>query len=176
MAIPIEINLNKKRFIVLAVIASLFVVAGIWLVTNTPTTSIVTSNPKFIKFVGVVSAAVFGFVLVWTLRKVFDDRPAMIITDEAVIDNSSGVSAGEVLWKDITAVKVVKVYHQKFLMLIVRNPQEYIDRQTKSMKKRAMDLNFKTYGSPISIASSNLDYKFEALKSELERRVEKRRL
>lgn len=172
MSSPIHIALNKTKLLLTSIGAGIFVVLGIWLITNTPSTSIVMVNdPRFIKFIGVLSALFFGFIFVWALRRVFDDKPALIIDDEGMEDNSSGVSAGRVLWKDVTEIKTIKVYNQKFLMLMVRNPKEYIDRQTKKMKKKAMEMNFNSYGSPISITTNSLKYSFNDLKQLIEQKV-----
>lgn len=52
---------------------------------------------------------------------------------------------------------------QKFLMIIVKNPQEYIDKVTSPLKRNAMKMNYKIYGSPISISANALKTDFEKL-------------
>jgi hypothetical protein len=37
-----------------------------------------------------------------------------------VTDNSSGVSAGLVLWEDVLEIKMTAIYKNKFIMIMVR--------------------------------------------------------
>lgn len=53
--------------------------------------------------------------------------------------------------------------NQKFLMIIVKNPQEYIDQITNPIKRNAMKMNYKSYGSPISISANALKTDFDKL-------------
>lgn len=49
------------------------------------------------------------------------------------------------------------------MMLKIKNPQEYIDRKKSIFKRKGMDLNFKMYGSPLSITSNGLNISFDQL-------------
>ena len=48
-------------------------------------------------------------------------------------------------------------------ILEVKNPQEYIGRQKSLLKRKGMELNYKMYGTPISIAANGLKMPFEEL-------------
>jgi hypothetical protein len=96
-----------------------------------------------------------------------DNKPGLIIDQTGLTDNSSGVSAGQVLWSDIEAISVIEIHRQKLIMLKVRNPQEYIDKQTSGFKRKMMQINFKLYGTPLSITSNGLKISFEELLSTL---------
>ncbi len=52
---------------------------------------------------------------------------------------------------------------QKFLMLIVKNPEEYLNRVKSPIKRNTMKMNYKTYGSPISISANSLETDFDTL-------------
>lgn len=80
-----------------------------------------------------------------------------------MIDNSSGVSGGEILWVDIENIKVIEIHRQKIILVLVKNPQEYIDKQSKSFKRKLMKLNYDMYGTPLSIASNGLKISFDEL-------------
>jgi len=45
----------------------------------------------------------------------------------------------------------------------VSNPEEYINRHTNFIAKKAAAINHKMYGSPISIAANSLKYSFDDL-------------
>ncbi len=53
-------------------------------------------------------------------------------------------------------------------MLIVSNPRDYLDKVTNPLKRNAMKMNYKTYGSPISISSNALKTNFDELQKLLE--------
>lgn len=48
-------------------------------------------------------------------------------------------------------------------MIVVRNPQDYFDKVTNPLKRNAMKMNYKTYGSPISISANALQTNFDKL-------------
>ena len=48
-------------------------------------------------------------------------------------------------------------------ILEVKNPQEYIGRQKSLLKRKGMELNYKMYGTPISITANGLKMPFEEL-------------
>lgn len=53
---------------------------------------------------------------------------------------------------------------QPFLMLEVTNPLEYIQNQINPLKKRAMELNYQLYKTPIGISGKFLHIEFEKLR------------
>jgi hypothetical protein len=160
----IEIPLSKKKMLLTFVGAMMFVVLGVLFLIN-PSMFISTffRNPIFIFIAGLASVLFFGLVAITMFRKFFDKKAGLIINRQGIIDNSSGVSAGLVLWSDIEKIKTSKVQGQKFMMLFVKNPQDYIDRVTNPIKRKAMELNYKVYGTPISISANALQTNFDNL-------------
>lgn len=153
----IEIALSKKKMVLTLFGAIVFIIIGIWLLTKSPKISNpLFGNPTFILITGIVAVLFFGSIAVTIYRKLSDKKPGLIINRQGIIDNSSGVSAGLIPWSDIQEIKIVKVANQKFIMIIVKNPQDYLDSVTNPLKRNAMKANFKFYGSPISISSGSL--------------------
>ncbi|MFC5978977.1 STM3941 family protein [Flavobacterium salmonis] len=153
----------------------IFVIIGTWLVVNPPKSNHqIFGNPMIIFISGISAIVFFGYTTFILLKKMPDNKPGLIINSEGIIDNSSGVSAGIVLWKDIIEISTANVMNQKFLMFIVKNPEEYINRQNGIVKRKAMEINYKTYGSPISISANTLDTNFEELYKLLQRKFKER--
>ncbi len=160
----IEIPLNKTKILLSLVGALAFVWLGIWLLINPPhSPHPLWGNPTFIFRGGIASILFFGIVAVVLFRKFFDKIPGLIIDSKGITDNASGVSAGFIPWTDIQEIKISEVMNQKFLILIVSNPEDYIAKVTNSLKKSVINMNYKTYGSPISIASNSLQINFDEL-------------
>ncbi len=159
-----EIPLSKTKMILTFLGSLMFVGLGIWFLVNPPKISNpILGNPTTLFIIGIASVLFFGLVAITIFRKFSDKKAGLIINKQGVIDNSSGVSAGEIPWKDIQEIAISQVMNQKFLMIIVKNPQEYIDKVTSPIKRNAMKMNYKSYGSPISISSNALQTNFDDL-------------
>ncbi len=141
-----------------------FVAIGFWFVIKQPTSdSTVLGNPTLVFIVGLASILFFGLCGILIAKKLTENTPGLVINDEGITDNSSGASAGLILWKDIIEIRKIAVLNQSFLMIIVKNPEEYINRQTGLIKRRLMGINYKTYGSPINISPNGLKCNFDQL-------------
>ncbi len=164
MTEQIEIPISKNKLTLLLIVSLLFVAAGLWFVIKPPTISNpVIGNPILILTVGVASILFFGLCAVFIAKKLPDKTPGLIINNQGVTDNSSAVAVGLIPWDDIKEITITNVANQKFLMLIVKNPDDYINRQTGFIKKKAMQMNYNSYGSPISISANGLKCNFDEL-------------
>lgn len=160
MSERIEIGLNRKKLVLILLGSTLFVAAGLWFVINT---SSVNKDPTYVKIVGMASILFFGCIFFFTIRKLLDKKPGLIIDNSGITDNASGVSAGYISWHDVEDIRVCQVRKEKFLMIIVRNPQDYLNRQSNGLKRRIMQQNHKYYGSPVSISANTLKIGFKEL-------------
>jgi hypothetical protein len=160
----IEIPLSKTKMMLTFFGSLLFVGLGLWFLTNPPkSTHWLFGNPTVIFITGIASVIFFGLVAVTIFRKFSDKKPGLIINKQGITDNSSGVSAGLIPWTDIQEITISQVMNQKFLMFIVKNPEFYLDKVTNPLKRNAMKMNYKTYGSPISISANALQTNFDDL-------------
>lgn len=153
----IEIPLSKKKTSLMLLAAVVFVVIGFGFVISPPAIrNSYWGSPAKIAIVGYASIIFFGLCAFVLGRKLSDNKPGLIIDQISLTDNSSGVSAGEILLSDIEDISVIEIYHQKLIMLKVTNPQVYIDKQTSTFKREMMQLNYKMYGTPLSISANGL--------------------
>ncbi|RPD98247.1 hypothetical protein EGM88_06690 [Aureibaculum marinum] len=160
----IEIPLSKNKLILTLLGSITFVAIGIWfLVNSSKTNSPILSNETFIFIIGLIAILFFGFIAITVIRKLLDKKPGLIISKQGITDNSSGVSAGLIPWTDIQEIRALKIMNQKFLMFIVKNPQDYVDKVTNPIKRNAIKMNLKSYGSPISISANSLKTNFDNL-------------
>lgn len=91
---------------------------------------------------------------------------AIYISEEGVNDISTGNRIGTILWKDVDSLKImddISSLKRKYIVLKVKNPNEYIDREPTRSKKRSLELRHQYYGSPICISNRALDCTFEEL-------------
>jgi hypothetical protein len=168
----IEIELSKKKLFIMLLGALVFVAIGLWFVISPPTISnSYWGNPAKIAIAGYASILIFGLCAFILIKKLPDNKPGLIIDQMDLTDNSSGVSAGQILWSDIEDISVIEIHRQKLIMLQVANPQDYIDKQTSSFKRKMMQLNYKMYGTPLSITPNGLKISFDELLSTLTDRL-----
>jgi hypothetical protein len=133
--------------------------------------SIFVHNPKIIFAVGCAGILFFGFLGLTILKILMKNGPGLIISEEGITDHSSGVSAGFIPWSDIIGVKEQVVANQRFINLVVKNPQEYIDRQGSAFKRKIMQKNHDIFGTGIGISSNTLKIDYRELKKILEERL-----
>ena len=160
----IEIQLSKIK-LVLAIVGSLiFVGLGLWFVISPPGPQhFHRYSPTTMLVAGYASIIFFGLCALILIRKLPDNRPGLIIDDEGITDNSSGISSGKVLWSDISNISLIEIRNQRLILLLVNNPYDYINRQTNKFEKKLMEINYNRYGTPLSLTSNGLKISFNDL-------------
>jgi hypothetical protein len=174
---PIEIPLDKSKITLMLIGALAFVAIGFWFIIAPPTIeNSFWGNPVRLTIAGYGAIVFFGLCAVIFFRKLTESKPGLIIDDAGLIDHSGGLSAGKVLWSDIDNISVFEFRKQKLLMLEVKNPQEYINRQTNVLKRKGMQMNYKMYGTPLSISTNALKISFQELIPLIQRRFQESRI
>lgn len=169
---PIQIKLSKGKLLSFSLLALIFVALGIWLFLKPVDSNQLITNPYIIKAVGILSIAVFGFMGIFIIRKMGDNSPGLLINDEGLTINTNGFGSDKVLWSDITGFKELTVSGQKLLTVVVKNPDDYINKHRNPLVKKAMTANYNLYGSPISITANSLQINFNALNTLLVDKLE----
>jgi hypothetical protein len=160
--------------IVMLLGALIFVAIGLWFVISPP--SIKNSfwgNPTKIAIAGYASIIFFGLCSFFLIRKMFDAKIGLIIDNTGITDNSSGLSAGHIPWLDIEKISVIEIHRQKLILIHVKNPHHYIDKQTSFLKRKSMELSNKMYQTPLSITTNGLKISFDKLFAFITKRFEK---
>ncbi len=155
-----EISLSKVKLSLLIFGCLLFVALGLFMIIKSEAMQTRKFGPIWIQGFGTTAVLFFGGIGISVFKKLFDNKPGLVVDDVGVLDNSSGVSVGLILWKDVLDLRRVNVSGTKFLLIDVRNPDEYIDRAKGGVKKRTMKLNNRRYGTPISISANGLGINF----------------
>ncbi|MDR0229625.1 MAG: hypothetical protein LBI72_11290 [Flavobacteriaceae bacterium] len=169
----IIIPLSKAKMALLMLICLVFVALGIWFVAAPPQGNhVIYNNPYFLFVIGIASIVLFTFFAILYIKKMFDPKPGLIINSQGIWDNATAVSAGLIPWKDIVSIEEVEAYSQKFILVVVSNPEEYLNKVTNSFKRKAIEANYKHYGTPISISAnalkSNRKQLFQLLREQLQ--------
>lgn len=169
--LPISIHLSKGKLLLSTLGAFAFVAIGFWFVLAPPSRTGSSLESTLLMVLGLVSILFFGGIAILVIRKLFDSRPGLIIDEQGLTDNSGGLSAGQILWQDIEDFKVLQIQRQRLILILVKNPQDYIDRQSNAWKRKLMAMNYRQYGTPISISTNGLKISFAELSEILEQQL-----
>lgn len=159
--IDVPLSKVKMTFIILGCL--LFIALGVFMLLNAEEMQTRKFSPIWIMGFGVIAVVFFGGICIAVIKKIVDKKPGLSIDENGIWDNSSGVSAGLVEWKDILGLRKVNVSGTRFLLIDVQNPEKYIGNVKGGIKRQAMKANNKKYGTPISISANGLSIKFNAL-------------
>ncbi len=160
---PVVIELSKVKLALLLLLALGFVALGVWFILSPSTFSHYAFKRTIVFITGIAAIVIFGGCAFFILRKLPESKPGLVLNEEGFSDNSSGVANGLVKWKDITDIKVLVISRQNLIMVDVNNPEYYIDRAQSSFKRKMMNLNYKLYGSPVSLSANGLKCSFDEL-------------
>lgn len=169
------ILLSKRKNILTLTGAGLFVGIGCWMTIKPENfVSAIFRNTAIIRIVGVAGFAFFGLCLIFIARKLFDKKPGLIIDQYGITNNTNVISMGLIEWGDIIDVRSVQVMSTRFLVVYTNNPEKYLARVKNKILKCFMKMNYKTYGSPISITSNSLKVKYNDLEHLIRSELKKR--
>lgn len=115
-----------------------------------------------------VSVGVLIFNIVATIILKREGYIGFLISGDGFNDISTGNNYGMVYWRDIVKIRIVKdLEHRgrKYIVLKVKDPQQYMDREPLVIKKRSLMLKYHYYGSPICFSNRGLNCTFEQLES-----------
>ncbi len=169
----IEIKLSKLKFVLMLLGCIAFVTISVLFVANpSHFKSLVARSTTLIFISGLLGIIFFGISGYFILIKIGDKTPGLIISDKGITDNSSNISSGFIPWEDIKTINEKIIARQKFVNIVVRNPQFYIDRQKNSFKRKILQGNIKLFGPVIQIPLSGLEITCAGLKTVLEKKFE----
>lgn len=151
----LEIAWNRSKFILYFFVSILFLLAGIWLVYKND------SIDTLGTFVA-VGCILLGILCIYAfLRKIFDKRPALVIDENGIQNNTRAGGGYFIPWNDITlfyetSVQVSITVRQHFIVVGHANPEEFIAQETDARRQKALSYNHERFGSPICIHTDNL--------------------
>jgi len=94
-------------------------------------------NVLIMKLLGIAATMYFLLCLVVLAKRALNRKPLLIITEESIMDSSSALSLGEVLFSEIERFEIVNVYGQRTIGIVPADTQQFMERLTKTQKKNA---------------------------------------
>lgn len=174
MQTEIHIPLDKKKSRLRLIGALVLVIFGMLFILQ-PQYFIRSSDPYMIRLIGYFCVGVFGIMAFFLGRYLRSQKGGIRLHATGITDDSSGVAPGLILWKDIRAIQIQQLDMQSFLLIQVRNPEAYIQKQNNPIKRRAMELNYQIYKTPISISAHFVKMDFDSLAKTVMEQFEKQK-
>lgn len=170
------IEISKVKLTGLIGLSLLFVMLGIWIAYYAPIVEIEIFNNNILrKVIGLLSIIYFGIMGILIAKKLFENKYGIKINDEGIYDNSTILYSGLIKWENIESIEKSKVLNQKFIRIIVNNPNDFINRQKNILKRKNVEINIKKFGSPIQIATNSLKIQCEELSEIMTSQLDKRK-
>lgn len=134
----IEIPLSKFKIILLLLFSLSLTVLGLLLIFFEPESidysarhsCIMRPVPRFL--VGLFFVVFFDFALI----RLFNKNPGLIINEKGIYDNSRARALGFIPWKDIIDIKIVDINNGKIILIVLRNPIDYLNKTSHWLKFR----------------------------------------
>jgi len=159
-----EIYSSKKKSFLLLIGSLVFVVLGIWLLLETDNlTSWRANNPTLTRGIGLVSILFFGLGIFISTRRLFKSELALIITSEGINVNPKKSLLDFIKWDDIQKIEEIKIQNTRIVIIRVKNPQHWLDKETSSFRRKLMQFNLTNYNSPFNISAAGLDISSDKL-------------
>lgn len=156
----IEIYTSKKKSALLLICSITFVSIGVWMVTKEY------SNTKNL-LMGYLSIVFFGLGIFIGIKNLIKPSIALIIDQNGININPRKSLTKFIEWDKILGFKVIKIQSTKILIIMVTNPDFWIEKETNMIRKKLMQYNLNNYKSPFNIASSGLKINTNELNQKL---------
>ena len=162
----ITIPLSRGKIVALTLGSIAFVAVSIWIwISPEGEGQLIIPLRRIVSVTGV---GFFGICAVYGFMKIFDKKPGLVIDEEGIVDNSSGVAAGRILWSEIIGFQKKELFGQRFLTIEVSDPDRFI-RRCSPLKAKMNSANLNLTGSPINISANSLSIGFDDLTQIMDR-------
>ncbi|KGO88555.1 hypothetical protein Q765_01210 [Flavobacterium rivuli WB 3.3-2 = DSM 21788] len=104
--------------------------------------------------IGIVGTLFFGACTIAALRIVIFKKIALSIDNNTLTINPGKKNTTALRWNEISGFKEVTVASQKFISVLLYNPEKNIEAETNSITKRLLIYNLKHYNSPYCFSAN----------------------
>ena len=133
------VSFKQSRMLTLIFFSLIFTALGVVFIVAFTSQGIGSEN-IWLPVIGAVIAILFGLCLFYYINVLVKGKPAVKVTEEGIIDNSSFIGAGLVRWEDIADIDFINFSNQVYLGIFTFDPDLITDRTT-GFKKLLNNLN-----------------------------------
>lgn len=160
----IEIYSSKKKSLLLLIGSTAFVVLGFWLLLEADNlTGWRARNPIFTCGIGIASILFFGLGVFIGIKRLIKSEIALIIDTKGLNVNPKKSLNEYINWSDINGFEEIKIKSTRIVIIGVKNPDYWLNKETSGFRRKLMQFNFNNYNSPFNISASGLDISSDKL-------------
>jgi hypothetical protein len=160
----IEIYSSKKKSLILLIGSIVFVVLGFWLLLEADNlTGWRARNPIFTRGIGIASILFFGLGIFIGIKRLIKSEIALIIDSKGLNVNPKKSLTEFIKWSDINGFEEIKIQSTRIVIIGVKNPEYWLDKETSEFRRKLMHFNISNYNSPFNLAASGLDIRSDKL-------------
>lgn len=152
----IKIGRSRIKTFLLILGAIGFVVGGFWMMTNDET-------DLFTKIIGGISILFFGAAIPLGIKKLITNEDAVEFNNYNLIIEPNSNKRVVIPWNKILGFDEISIRGAKIITIKVSNPQEWINGEPNSIKRKLMQFNNSNYKTPFNITSSGLNISHKKL-------------
>lgn len=122
------------------------------------------SGSDRIKFliIGGIALVFFGICMVYWVKSMFKAKPALIINNVGITDQSTYIAPGLIKWEEIEDIDFVQFGGQTYIGIFTKDPDLVVNRSS-SFKKQLNRMNKGLLPSQVNIPVKILDCNVEEL-------------
>lgn len=156
MATTLHIPQKKTKLWISLLGAICFVSMGIFVLSKPH------SSHSWAPIFGWASILFFGLTGVLSIKKLPDTRPALIINDKGIWDNTTFMQVGLITWNSITQITHQKVVNNHFIFIYTKDPEVYLNK-VSGISLRILRKNQQGFGTPFTINGNGVRYNISQL-------------
>lgn len=160
----VKIKLSKKKMYKTMVVLIIFLLISVLFVFYPNTFNSVIFRSKYLIFLIGISGIIFSILYLYPLiRKLFKLKIGLEINENGIINNTEYLNLGIIKWSDVNNIRVKEFGKGRYLLLDLKNEDDYLNRLNSIVFKFYAKFNKVQYGTIVHITHSTLECTFEEL-------------
>ena len=120
----LSISVSKFKLVLLLLGAIGLLASAIWIFYSSGYEPVYISI--WVRTVSLFCIIFFCLCGLYSIKKLLNTDPGLVLDSAGIIDNSSAVSVGRISWQDLEGINITWIQGQRFITLYVTNPQKYL--------------------------------------------------
>lgn len=160
----VKIKFSKKKMYKTIIVLIVFLLICVLFVFYPNTFTSVIFRSKYLIFLIGISGIIFSVLYLYLLINKFCKlNIGLEINENGIINNSEYLDIGLIKWSDVNNIRVKEFGKGRYLLLDLKNEEDYFSRLNSAVFKFYAKFNKVQYGTIVHIAHSTLECTFEEL-------------
>ena len=164
----IEIYTSRKKSFLLLLAALAFVTVSVWMFLHAEEMADgMHRDPLLIKGIAILGVLFSGPGALVILKKLVTKQLALVIDSKGLAFNVRKSGEEYIPWNEITDFHEIKIRQVRIIIIMVKDPQKWVEKEKSFFRRKLMQANMANYGSPFNISTVGLNIAHEELMEKL---------